>query len=172
MVPSTYTKWDFETGWGGDTGLSPAALALYSCSCHKIFDKPAHFDFSFTPLLLIERTEYSCRDSSVHSSPSINTKAKRSIEETHSHPLFKSNRKTTMDTSRSSFLIQVLLLLITLALPMQSFAQDRQVDVGTTRVEFVGRSGQLRFCKLDDVDGATSCQEDRFVQLSKDESLA
>lgn len=47
---------------------------------------------------------------------------------------------------------------------MQSFAQDRQVDVGTTRVEFVGRSGQLRFCKLDDYE-ATSCQEGRFVQL-------
>lgn len=69
-----------------------------------------------------------------------------------------------MNASNSSLRVLALLLLIAAI----SFAQDRQVDVGSTRVEFVGRSGQLRFCKLDD-DGSnsTSCQG-RFVQLKMD----
>ena len=43
-------------------------------------------------------------------------------------------------------------------------AEDKYT-VGTTLVEFVGRSGQLRFCKLD--DGSTTCNG-RFVQLKMD----
>ena len=70
-----------------------------------------------------------------------------------------------MNASNPSILVLALLLLIAAVSPIQSSAQDLQVNVGSTRVEFIGRSGQLRFCKLD--DGATSCQG-RFVQLKMD----
>lgn len=47
----------------------------------------------------------------------------------------------------------------------ESYAQDREFTVGSTRVEFAGRSGQFKFCALD--SGATKC-DGRHVQIKMD----
>lgn len=60
--------------------------------------------------------------------------------------------------------LSIILSLIAATSAVQS---DRQFDVGTTRVEFVGRSGQLRFCKLDAGATPSSCSG-RYVQLKMD----
>ncbi|KAL7521536.1 hypothetical protein ACHAWX_006212 [Stephanocyclus meneghinianus] len=56
----------------------------------------------------------------------------------------------------------LLATIIALSAPTLSYAKDQHYIAGSTLVEFVGHSGQLRFCKLD--DGSNTCGG-RFVQI-------